>query len=65
MTKLMTRRQLTMLDNRIEEIFRRRCSGLQIGVLDISKIFKAGREAHAAGQDVEAAVVAKTLEVRR
>ena len=46
------------LDAQIEEIARRRCSGLAINVMDISKVFKAGYEAAHAGEPVEEAVVA-------
>lgn len=45
------------LDDEIERIVRVELSGVQISILDIGKVFKAGREAHAAGQSVRDAVV--------
>lgn len=33
------------IDKLIEAVFYRRCEGVQIGVLDISKVFSAGRQA--------------------
>lgn len=45
------------LDDEIERIVRTDLSGVPISLLDIGKVFKAGREAHAAGQDVRDAVV--------
>ena len=45
------------LDRQIENIFNDRCRGVQIPVLNIPKIFAAGRAAAAAGGDVEAAIV--------
>jgi hypothetical protein len=45
------------LDKEIERIFYATCSGITIPVLDIPKIFVAGRAAAAAGTSIEAAVV--------
>lgn len=56
---MLTTRQRNKIDKAIEEIVRRRCSGMQISVLDISKVFKAGYAALEAGQDLEEAIVAK------
>lgn len=33
------------LDERIDRAFKRRCEGIQIGVMDLGKIFTAGYEA--------------------
>ena len=54
----LTKRQLNTIDKQINEIVCRRCSGLQINIMDISKVFQAGRDAASGvtGQDVEAAV---------
>ena len=32
-------------DERINRIYTRNCSGIQIDIMDISKVFKAGRDA--------------------
>jgi len=55
----LTRREQNKLDKQIEEIVRRRCSGLPIDILKIHEVFKAGYVAYSGvtGQDVEAAVV--------
>lgn len=47
------------LDTLIEEIVRRRCSGLAIDVLEIGNVYQAGYNAAFNGEDIEAAVVAK------
>ena len=45
------------LDTRIETAFYAHCSGVQLNILDIPKVFAAGRAADAAGLDVDAAVI--------
>lgn len=47
------------VDRQVEEIVRRRCSGLPINIMDIGKVFDAAYAADSGvtGQDVEAAVV--------
>jgi len=54
----LTTRQKNAIDKRINEICCRRCSGLAINIMDIGKVFQAGRDAASGvtGQDVEAAV---------
>lgn len=44
------------LDKLIEQIYYKHASGLQINIMDIGKVFKAGEKAYAAGGDVEQAV---------
>lgn len=46
----MTRAQ-KLAEQRVEQAFYRRCSGIQIRVLDMPKIFKAGLQAVAEGLD--------------
>jgi hypothetical protein len=41
-------------DKLINEIYTRNCSGVQISVMDIPKVFKVGREAIAKGFEGEA-----------
>jgi hypothetical protein len=59
-----TKRSLNAVDKEIETAFYRHCSGWQIPMLDIHKIFRAGREAAQAGQDIAAAVVRAAEAVR-
>lgn len=45
------------MDARIEHYYGKHVNGRVIGVMDIGKIFAAGRAAAKAGADVEAAVI--------
>jgi hypothetical protein len=49
-------RKLAKIDREIDAIFNRECKGVQIRMLDISKIFEAGRAAALAGRDITEAV---------
>jgi hypothetical protein len=60
----MTKRQQNQIDKQIEQIYYRRCSGIQINIMDIGKVFAAGRAALAAGADVESAIVARVEQLR-
>lgn len=60
----MTKRQSNKLDKQIEQIFYAHCSGIQIPILSIGKIFAAGRAAALAGESIEAAVLASVAAVR-
>lgn len=53
------------IDQRIEAAYYRNCSGVQIDIMDIGRVFKAGRAALAAGQDVDAAIVAFVQTIRK
>lgn len=46
------------LDKEIEQIYYRHASGVQVNIMDIGKIFRAGRDAHARGEPMEPAIVA-------
>lgn len=60
-----SKRLLNKIDKEIEQIVYRRCSGIQINIMDIGKVFKAGHAAYFASQDLETAVVEKYLELRQ
>jgi hypothetical protein len=47
----MTKRQKKAMDRRIEQAYYRRCSGIQIDIMDIGKVFAAGRTALENGAD--------------
>jgi hypothetical protein len=47
------------LEDEISAIVQRRCSGVQISIMDIGKVFNAGILARKDGRDVEEAVVAE------
>lgn len=53
------------IDQRIEAIYYRTCSGIQIDILDISKIYRVGKTAILAGQDPEPAIVAFVQTIRK
>lgn len=56
-----------LIDSRINNAYCRSCSGVQIDVMDIGKVFAAGRAAIAAGADdaaLEAVIVAFVQTIR-
>jgi hypothetical protein len=53
------------IDKLVERAYYARCSGIQIDVMDISKVFAVGRAAYAEGRDVEAAIAAFVEEIRK
>lgn len=52
------------IDQAIERLFYRHAQNVQIPVMDLSKITRAGKDAHAAGQDMEPAIIAAIAAVR-
>lgn len=52
------------LDTQIERIYYANCSGIQINMLDIPKVFAAGRAAALAGTDITAAIVTTVAAIR-
>jgi hypothetical protein len=59
------RRKIDPLDATIERLYYARCGGIQINLMDIPKVFAAGRAAAARGEDIEAALVAYVETIRR
>lgn len=57
-------KQAKLIDAEISRAFYKNFSGVQINVMDIGKIFDAGRLAAASGAEIEAAVIAATEAVR-
>lgn len=63
-----TKRQQARDEKRIEQAYYRSCSGVQIDIMDIGKVFKAGHAALLAGADeagLEKAVVDFVQTIRR
>lgn len=50
----MARRKQSPTDTRIERAYYARCSGVQIDIMNIGRVFNAGRAAIANGADDEA-----------
>lgn len=57
----MTKKQL---DKQIERIYYETCSGVQIPIMAISKIFEAGRKAASEGLDIKQAILDAVEKVR-
>lgn len=51
-------------DKLIEATFRRVANGVQINIMDIGKIFAAGRTALAEGKDLDTAILAIVAQLR-
>jgi len=58
----MTNKQL---DKEIERIYSQHGNGVQIGMMDIPRIFTAGHQAHEAGESIEGAILAAIAKYRR
>jgi hypothetical protein len=59
------KRKTPSVDDVIEEVYSRHGENVQISVLDIGKIFNAGRRAALDGKSIEAAVIAAIAQYRQ
>jgi hypothetical protein len=54
-----------VLDKEIERLYYENCSGVQINIFDISKVFEAGRKAYAEGKDMKDAIISCVQAIRK
>jgi hypothetical protein len=48
-------------DSRIERLYYKHCSGVQVDIMDIGKIFKAGRDAMTENPAIDDAALAQRI----
>jgi len=67
MKTLTPKQRKAKIDQQVQEIVSRRCSGMAINIMDIGKVFQAAYDAASGvtGQDIEAAVYTKYSELAR
>lgn len=53
------------LDKEIDRIYREDCSGIQISMMDVPKVFEVGYKAHADGVDMKEAIVKYVQSIRK
>lgn len=53
------------IDKMIEQVYSANCSGIQIDVMDINKLFAEGRRAFHAGEDLAPAIVSFVQKIRK
>lgn len=53
------------LNREIEKLYAANCSGIQIALTDIPKVFAAALKAHAAGLDMREAIVSLVQTIRK
>ena len=64
----MTRKEKQLekaLDNEISRVYAQSCSGIQIDIFDISKVFAVAKKAHSEGLDMRAAIVSFVETIRK
>ena len=62
-TKL-SQRQEREIESEIARIFHSKCSGIELRMLDLPKVMRAGKDAHHNGQSVEDAVITTVQSLR-
>jgi hypothetical protein len=53
------------LEREIERVYYENCRGVEIDIMDIGKIFKAGEEAYVKGESIKTAVVDLVAKLRK
>lgn len=53
------------LDREIDKLYRENCSGIQIDIFDIPKVFAEARKARTEGRDMKEAIVSFVNKVRK
>ncbi len=53
------------LDREIDKLYRENCSGIQIDIFDIPKVFAEAKKAKAEGRDMKEAIVSFVNKVRK
>lgn len=53
------------LDREIDKLYRENCSGIQIDIFDIPKVFAEARKAKAEGRDMKGAIVSFVNSIRK
>jgi nucleoid DNA-binding protein len=54
-----------LLEKEIEKIYYANCSGIQISIMDIGKVFAAGKKAKLEGKDIKEAIVSFVETIRQ
>lgn len=60
----MTKKELKQLDQKVADIYRTSCSGIQIPIMEVSKVMAVGRQAAIDGKDIREAIVAYVETIR-
>lgn len=53
------------LDREINKLYNENCSGIQINIMDIPKVFAEARKARAEGRDMKEAIVSFVNSIRK
>ena len=63
--KVMASKAEKALDREIDKLYRENCSGIQIDIFDIPKVFAEARKAMAEGRDMKEAIVSFVNTIRK
>jgi hypothetical protein len=53
------------LDNEISKLYHENCSGIQIGLFDIPKVFAHAKKARAEGKDMKQEIISYVNSIRK